>query len=276
MMNTLLSLLTVALLAVISLAQTSAQSQASDSAQQQGSTELQASPTPSQNTTATGEASASSRIPAGTIIPAELSKSVDAKKAKPGAQVVAKTTHDKLVNGRLVIPRNSKLIGHVTEAKAREKGESGSTLGMAFDKVVMNDGREVPLNATIQAIAAAQNNAAVSNEPMMGQPTGAPGGAAPGRPGSGGVIGGVGHTAGDVAGTATSAAGDVGRTAGSTVGGATGAAGNARLNTNSQGVIGLSGLSLNTAASANEGTVISSQNKNVKLDSGTELMLRVK
>ena len=271
MKNSLIFVLTLALLAGISLAQTSAQSQAGGSAQQQGSTELQTNPTPSQN--ATGEASASNQIAPGTQIPAELSKSVDAKKAKAGDQVVAKTTQDMLVNGRVVIPRNSKIIGHITEAKPREKGESGSTLGIAFDKIVMKGGRELPLNASIQAMAAAQNNAALSNEPI-GQPTGATGGAAAGRPG-GGVMGGEGRTVGNVAGTATGAAGNIGSTAGNTAGGATGSAGNARLNTNSQGVIGLSGLSLNVASDANQGTVITSQNKNVKLDSGTELMLRV-
>ena len=272
MKKSLFSVLTIAVLAGVSLAQTSAQSQASGSAQQQGSTELQTNPTPSQNTTASAESSASNQISAGTMIPAELSKSVDAKKAKPGDQVIAKATQDMLANGRVVIPHGSKIIGHVTEAKAREKGEPESTLGIAFDKIVMKDGREVPVNASIQAIAAAQNNATVSNEPI-GQPTGASG--APGRAGSGGVIGGEGRTVGNVAGTATTTAANVGNTAGSTVGGATGAAGNARLNTNTQGVIGLSGLSLNAASDANQGTVISSQNKNVKLDSGTELMLRV-
>ena len=273
MKKSLFSILTIAVLAVVSLAQTSAQSQTSGAAQQQGSTELQTNPTPSQNSSASTEAAASNQIAAGTMIPAELSKSVDAKKAKPGDQVVAKTTQDMLANGRVVIPHGSKIIGHVTQAKAREKGESESTLGLAFDKIVMKDGRELPLNATLQAIAAAPSNAAMNSEPT-GEPMGAPGGGAPGRPGGGGAIGGVGQTAGNVAGTATSTAGNVGRTAGSTVGGATGAAGNARLNTNSQGVVGLSGLSLNAGADASQGAVISSQNKNVKLDSGTELMLR--
>jgi hypothetical protein len=275
MKNISFSVLTMVLLTGLSLAQTAAQSQASGTAQQQGSTELQTNPTPSQNTMATGEASASGQIATGTMIPAELSKSVDAKKAKPGDQVVAKTTQDMLASGRVVIPRNSKIIGHVTEAKAREKGESESSLGIVFDKVVMRDGHELPLNASIQALAAAQSNTALDNEPMMGQPVGAPGGGAPGRTGGGGMIGGVGRTASEAGGTVANTAGNVGRTAGSTVGSASGVAGNARLNKNSQGVVGLSGLSLNAAADANQGTVISSQNKNVKLDSGTELMLRV-
>lgn len=55
-------------------------------------------------------------IPAGTIIPAALSKSVDAKKAKPGDKIEARITMDLLCNGKVVTPRDTKVIGHVTEA----------------------------------------------------------------------------------------------------------------------------------------------------------------
>jgi len=239
-------------------------------AQSSGDSQTKASA--SQNTTASAETSG--QMAPGTIIPAELAKSVDAKKAKPGDQVVAKTTQDMLANGRVVVPRGAKILGHVTQAKAREKGETESTLGIAFDKILMKDGREVPLNASIQALAAAQNTAALNSEPIA-EPAGAPGGMGPTRSSNSGVIGGTAQTAGNVAGTATSAAGNVGSAAGSTVGSATGAATNARLNTNSQGVVGLSGLSLSGGAESAQGAVISSQNKNVKLDSGTQMMLRV-
>jgi hypothetical protein len=238
----------------------------------QSSGDSQTKVSASQNTTASAETSG--QIAPGSIIPAELAKSVDAKKAKPGDQVVAKTTQDMLANGHVVVPRGAKILGHVTQAKAREKGENESTLGIAFDKVVMKDGRELPLNASIQALAAAQSTAALNSGPMA-EPAGAPAGMGPGRSSNSGVIGGTAQTAGNVAGAATSAAGNVGSAAGSTVGSATGAATNARLNTNSQGVVGLSGLSLTGGADSAQGAVISSQNKNVKLDSGTQMMLRV-
>jgi hypothetical protein len=273
MKSKVLATLSVALLAGIALAQTSAQSPATGAAQQPGSTELETNSSPSQNTASTGEASASNQVAPGLLIPAELSKAVDAKKAKTGDPVVAKITQDMLANGRVVIPHNSKIIGHVTQAKGREKGEAESSLGIAFDKIVMKDGRELPLNASIQAIAAAQNNAAVNNEPITGQPAGVPGGGGPGR--SGGAMGGEGRTVGNVGGTAPNS-GTIGSTSGSSAGGAPQAAPNVRLNSNSQGVIGFPGFSLNAAADASQGSVISSQNKNVKLDGGTELMLRTR
>ena len=48
-----------------------------------------------------------------------------------------------------------------------------------------------------------------------------------------------------------------------------------QLSANSQGVIGLKGLSLNTEAGAAQGSVISSDDQNIHLDSGKAVVLRV-
>ena len=266
MKKILFAVVAVALLTGVSLAQGTAASQTNATASQNSSA-------------STAQASDSGQIAAGTTIRAELAKSVDAKKAKQGDEVVAKTTEDVKSNGQVVIPKGSKIFGHVAEAKAREKGESESTLGIAFDKAIVKGGREIPLNATIQALAASQSNVAASNEPLIepGAPGNSSGNMAPGRAGNGGMIGGAAQTAGAAAGTATNAAGNVGAAAGSTVGNTTAAAGsNARLSASSQGVAGLPGLSLSAAAANNtQASVISSQNKNVKLDSGTQMLLRI-
>ncbi len=268
MKKILFAVVAVALLTGVSTAQSSAASQTNATASQNASASASAA-----------QATDSGQIAAGTTIRAELAKSVDAKKAKQGDEVVAKTSEDVKSNGQVVIPKGSKVFGHVTEAKAREKGESGSTLGIAFDKAIVKGGREIPLNATIQALAASQSNAPASNEPLIepGAPGNSSGNMAPGRAGNGGMIGGAAQTAGAAAGTATNAAGNVGAAAGSTVGNTTAAAGsNARLSASSQGVAGLPGLSLSAAAANNtQASVISSQNKNVKLDSGTQMLLRV-
>ena len=58
---------------------------------------------------------------ADTMIVAELSKSLDAKKAKTGDPVEAKTTMDMLSQGKIVMPRNTRIVGHVTSAKAHSK-----------------------------------------------------------------------------------------------------------------------------------------------------------
>jgi hypothetical protein len=50
-----------------------------------------------------------SPLPAGTTLQAELIKPVDARKNKPGAEVLAKVTHDVKVNGSVVIPKGETL-----------------------------------------------------------------------------------------------------------------------------------------------------------------------
>lgn len=216
-------------------------------------------------------ASGSGQLVSGSTISAELAKPVDARKAKPGDAVVARTTQDVKSDGRVVIPKGSRLVGHVTQAQARAKGDSESSLGIAFDHAVLRNGEQVPMSATIQALAAAQNSAALASDDGMGSmPAMAPVSAG----GGGGLLGGVGASAG----TLTSTAGNVGGNVGGTLGSATSAAGSlgGTLNSTSSGVVGLPGVALQSAtAAAAQGSVLTSAGKNIHLDSGTQMVLRV-
>src|SRR5216684_612380 len=223
-------------------------------------------------------------LSSGTTIEAALSSPVDARKNKEGDQVVARTTQAVKSDGQVVIPKGSRLVGHVTQAKAKAKGESQSALGIVFDRAVLKNGQEVPLHVVIQALAAAEGSAST---PLGAADTmGSAGGS--GRAGSsgGGVVSGVGSTAGSTAGAVTSTAGAAGSTATGAVGATantaastTGAAGRgaaAALSSSSTGVIGLQGLALNSeVSSATQGSLIVSSTKNVHLDSGTRMVLRV-
>lgn len=67
-------------------------------------------------------ASKSPRIAPGSVIPVQLTKTIDAKKAKTGEEVVAKVTQDlKTQTGEVLVPKDTKVIGHVTEAQPRNK-----------------------------------------------------------------------------------------------------------------------------------------------------------
>jgi hypothetical protein len=288
-------------LAVAAAAQTSAGAQSSTnantgaSAGQQGASanagvanDTNASANPqggsssSATTTGTG-ISSNSNLASGTTILATLNKSVDAKKVKQGDEIDARAAQNVVSNGSVVIPRGSKLIGHVTEVKAREKGQNESSLGIAFDKAVLKNGQEVPLQASIRAIAAAPNNSGATNSPMadmggMDSASSTSGDVGPRTGGVGGATGPVGSTAGTVGNTAGNVGSAAGGAVNSTVSGAGRTAGNAtgELATNSQGVVGLQGLTLNSqAGTAASGSIITSTTKNVKLDSGTQLVLQV-
>jgi hypothetical protein len=219
----------------------------------------------------------------GTAMNAALSQPVDARKNKPGDKVTARTTEATKSEGKVVIPKGSKLIGHVSECKQRGKEEKESALGIVFDKAILKNGQEIPLNVTIRAIAAAQSAATSS---VGGDDLSTGGGAmSSARASGGGALGGVRSTAGAATGAVTNTAANAGGIAGGAVNSTVNAAGAARgavgglntagqLTSNSQGVFGLEGLNLNTAASnSTQGSLITSTSKNVHLDSGTQLLL---
>lgn len=242
------------------------------------------------STSASAQAGGSSAsLAAGTTIDAVLSSAVDARRNKEGDQVVARATKDVKSNGEVVIPKGSKLIGHVTQAKARAKGQSESELGIVFDHALLKNGQEMPVHVVIQALAAAQTATSTSlgDSDLMSSTSAMGSAAGSGRASAsgGGLLGAAGSTVGAAAGTVTNTAGAVGNTVGAvdatanTAASATGAVAGSNvagmLNSSSTGAIGLKGLSLNSEASnATQGSLIVSSTRNVHLDSGTQLLLR--
>ena len=208
-----------------------------------------------------------SQLPAGTIIPAELAKSIDAKKAKSGDQVVAKTAIDlRSRDGSTVIPKGTKILGHITDAKARGKDEPGSMVAMAFDKIEMKGGRDLQFNGGIQAIGKAEQTAAA------GGGGGSPMSESGGMPSGGGARqGGMGGAKTGGMGAPPSGTGYPGNAPAES--GAPASAGVGPLGPTSQGVVGIPELSLQDSA---QGSVVSSNRANVHLDSGTQLILRAK
>jgi hypothetical protein len=219
----------------------------------------------------------------GAMTNAVLSGSLDAKKAKPGDPVTAKTSEQTTTADGVVIPKGTKLMGHVTEAKATGKGEGESALGFTFDRAVLKDGREIPLQGTVRALAAAEGAASAADSGAALEGAGTARGTAGNT--AGGALGGVGGTVGGALGTTGRVAGGVTGSVGSGVGatgrvlsGSAGAVGgvNSRgmLGTESQGVFGLRGMNL-TQSAAGSGSLVTSTGRNVQLESGTRMLLSV-
>jgi hypothetical protein len=121
-----------------------------------------------------GEGAPANRLQ-GAEMNATLSQTVDARKAKPGDEVTATLTDDVRANGRLLLLRGTMLVGRVTEAQARTRAGDGSTdsrLGISFQRAVLRDGQEVPMNATIEAVAAGEPAASSSSRSEEGAPRG--------------------------------------------------------------------------------------------------------
>src|SRR6202044_3621384 len=101
---------------------------------------------------------APTRIAPGSVIPVSLTKTIDAKKVKTGDEVVAKVTQDMKTNGgEVLVPKDTKVMGHVTEAQPRNKDQKESQVGIAFDRAVMKDGSTMQMPMSIQAIVGEQN-----------------------------------------------------------------------------------------------------------------------
>jgi hypothetical protein len=213
---------------------------------------------------------APTRIAPGSVIPVSLTKTIDAKKVKTGDEVVAKVTQDmKTTGGEVLVPKDTKVMGHVTEAQPRNKDQKESQVGIAFDRAMMKDGSALQIPMSIQAIIGQQNDQNNSGS-GTGEAAAPTGGASSGTTGSGSPRGGMGGSA--PASPPSASSGSAG-----TPGDAQ-AAKSSRppITAQTEGVVGISDLKLSRAASnAAEGSVVSSEKNNVKLESGTMMLLRV-
>ena len=216
--------------------------------------------TPATSNTAAQAEAGTAALPSGTAVNAELNSSVDSKKAKVGDKVEAHTTDDIKYAGKIIVPKGAKLEGHVTEATARSKGDSGSTLAIQFDKAIPKKGEEIPLNVAIAAIAAPQRDFSGGSPGSGSDPI--TGGGAPTANGS--------PMATSHAPTPTPGALNYPGAAD----GAMGSNGTGQLSAKSRGVYGLGDLKLMaTSSEASAATIITSSGKNVRLDGGTRLLL---
>ena len=221
--------------------------------------------------TSQAQTASAPRIAPGSVIPVQLTKTVDAKKAKAGDEVVAKVTQDmKTQTGEVLVPKDTKVIGHVTEAQARSKDEKESELAIAFDQAVMK-GEDVRVPMSIQAVIAPQNNAgnAAGGEDVGAGATS--GGGVPSSAGGGGSqragMGGSGSQP-----PAASNSGSMPSNPGNSQGGESAYP---PINAQTQGVIGVPNVTLSPAQNGTQGPVMSSEKNNVKLESGTMLLLKV-
>jgi hypothetical protein len=206
------------------------------------------------------------------VIPVQLEKTIDAKKVKTGDEVDAKVTQDmKSTSGQVLVPKDTKIVGHVTEAQPRSKDQKESQLGITFDRAVMKEGGDMVLPTSIQAVIVPQNQSADNAAPAGGSSSPAPSGGSMSSAPNSGRTGNAGST--PQASRTPATASD---------GGSAPAANTARpqITASTQGVIGQADYKLSTPGdssqgSSSRGSVVTSEKSNVKLEGGTMLLLRV-
>jgi hypothetical protein len=124
---------------------------------------------------------------AAASVSAELTKRIDTKNAKQGDEVDARVTSTAKLPDGTELPKGTKLIGKVTEVKAKSKENKSAHLGFNIDHAVLKDGKQVPVMVAVMSVTGPAQS---SGEVMAGGGM-SPGGAAgsPGASGSSGASG---------------------------------------------------------------------------------------
>ena len=225
----------------------------------------------SQTTASASRANRSVTLDSGTQLSGQLQNTIDARQARVGDPVVLKTTQAIKSNGRTVVSKGSRLIGHVTEVAQKTQNNGESRIGVLFDRLEQGT-LKTPIVANITSItrASANANAGAHDDDMFSNDANMSGSARSttstrsSSGGSGGLLGGVVNsttsTVGSVVGGATSAVG-------STVNSTTGA-------TSSLGrSLGGIQISQSSDTSVEGSSVLSLQGGNVHLEKGTNFNL---
>src|SRR5579864_8982204 len=101
---------------------------------------------------ATASAAAPAK-PKGSYMLVELSNGLKAKKLKVGDKVKAEVSQDVVAHGKVIIPVETKLVGHVTEVNARDNEHPESRLGIVFDRILLKHFHDIDFEAVVQAVA---------------------------------------------------------------------------------------------------------------------------
>lgn len=240
-------------------------------------------------------ASANASAPQMRPVTGELVEKLDSKTAKVGDSVVVKTTASARGSEGVVIPKGTRLVGHVTGVRAHARGSEDSSLTVQFDRAELKGGQSMAIHSVIESISPSPAAMAMAStdadDPLGGGPGGgmrSSGGARGGL--GGGALSGTGSLAGGATGalaTTTSAtstglatgnaaaatAGNLGETASSATGSLqTAASGTAAIGAHATAIPGV--MLAGDATGATSGT-LSASRKNVHLDSGTQIVLGV-
>jgi hypothetical protein len=208
----------------------------------------------------------------------ELSKTLKANKLKPGDKITARVSQDVVSHGKVIVPEETEVVGHVTEVRARDGENSESRLGIVFDEILLKHFHDISVQAVVQSVAAPVVRRSRIDEPsqmlppnsnasriqISNNPPAASQSAANGSPSFTTPLTVKQSPSGNAASGASAAELNAG-------------AGGSSLSVGTpQGVIGIKGLSLSSAPSADTpGPVIVSNTGNVKLEYGTQILLHV-
>lgn len=95
-------------------------------------------------------------VPVRTILAVELDKTLSSHTSQIGESFRASLTQDVAVNGRTALPRDSIIIGRVTEAKPAKKVGGRARLSLEFYSIQLANGQQVPLSVVFAEVGKSQ------------------------------------------------------------------------------------------------------------------------
>ena len=96
--------------------------------------------------------------PTGVSINAELTKGIDAKKAKAGDLVNARTTNAVTLADGTELPKGTKLIGKITEARTKSNSDKTSHVAFSLEQAVTKDGHEISLQVMVTSLTVPEDH----------------------------------------------------------------------------------------------------------------------
>src|ERR1051326_1213292 len=100
----------------------------------------------------------------GTLLLVEMNNDLDAKKAHIGDQFRAQIWGNVRSGDKIILPEKTMLAGHVVAAQPRSKENPESKLTIAFDRVVLKDGSEIPVRGVVERVELSRMALAVATD----------------------------------------------------------------------------------------------------------------
>lgn len=92
-------------------------------------------------------------VPVGTVIALRMDTYLSSDSSRVGDRFTATVFRSAVVDGRVVVPENAKVEGHVTGVTPTERGSRAGTLAVAFDRMVFSAGSPVQIDGTLTPLS---------------------------------------------------------------------------------------------------------------------------
>ena len=90
-----------------------------------------------------------SKIPSGTKLKIILETPIDEVTSKLNDEVTARTSEDIVIDGNVVVPASSTVVGEISEINPAKRMHKAGTVRIEFKNLTVPDGRQVPIVASV-------------------------------------------------------------------------------------------------------------------------------